>query len=506
MIPDLHPGEIFDQHYQLLRPLSTAGGTADVWLAIDLNTIDDSIQEGDDSFAQMKRPDETALKVAIKIYRPKNALDIEGVQRFRDEFTIVYNCHHSNLIQPTHYSIWQEIPYLVLPYCSNGSSELLIGQLTAAADIWKYVEDVASGLAYLHANNPPIIHQDIKPANVLIDDKRNYAITDFGISATRQHRQLYNTNSGTLAYMAPERFVDETPRAESDIYAFGVTLFEILTNSVPFGEEGGRNQPDGKVRLNYQGRKIPTDIKRLIEACLDKDITRRPTAAQIAEAAHRQQYPIRRRLLWPAIAVATLAILAAVLLYAPKPEATAEAIPDVDSLYRQAMIQIQTGKPTTVAQGMKDLEDIGNKYSYVPALYEVGRTYGMAINLDTARYNPLKKALRIRMGNRNVKEFIQNSSNVDWGGGSFYKYFAESTAANNKAYSCFSKILENEEAKYYNEKKYAAFCCACYDIFWTNDPHGARQKFDEAKRYAALTQDTILPQAIDDNYLVFLNN
>ena len=262
MLITLKPGDIFDKHYRLLRPLSTEGGTADVWLALDLNTIDDDIVEGEDSFAQARQTDDNGLKVAIKVYRPKNALDIEGVQRFRDEFTIVFNCHHSNLIQPTHFNIWQDIPYLVLPYCSNGSSELLIGQLTQPEDIWKYVGDVASGLAYLHANTPPIIHQDIKPANVLIDDKRNYAITDFGISSTQRQHHLYDNTSGTLAYMAPERFVDETPRAESDIYAFGVTLYELLTGQVPFGENGGMNQPDGKVQLNYFNKKIPADIKR----------------------------------------------------------------------------------------------------------------------------------------------------------------------------------------------------------------------------------------------------
>ena len=82
--------ELFDGRYKLLRPLSTDGGTADVWLAIDVNTIDSPL--GEDEYEKMEKGDDTGMLVAIKIYRPKNALDIEGEQRFRDEFKIVYEC------------------------------------------------------------------------------------------------------------------------------------------------------------------------------------------------------------------------------------------------------------------------------------------------------------------------------------------------------------------------------------------------------------------------------
>ena len=108
------PGNLFDGHYQLLRPLSTDGGTADVWLAIDVNTVDMS---ADANVAEQN----TGMLVAIKIYRPKNALDIDGEQRFREEFKIVYECRHENLLQPTSFSVFEGVPYLVLPYCKYGS-------------------------------------------------------------------------------------------------------------------------------------------------------------------------------------------------------------------------------------------------------------------------------------------------------------------------------------------------------------------------------------------------
>ena len=103
-------GELFDGRYKLLKTLSTDGGTADVWLAVDVNTIDNPELLGetrDDAYLE-----KSGMLVAIKIYRPKNALDIEGEQRFRDEYKIVHNCRHTNLLQPTNFSICGDTPYL----------------------------------------------------------------------------------------------------------------------------------------------------------------------------------------------------------------------------------------------------------------------------------------------------------------------------------------------------------------------------------------------------------
>ena len=219
--------------------------------------------------------------MAIKIYRPKNALDIDGEQRFRDEFKIVYECRHENLLQPTGFSIFNGVPYLVLPYCRKGSSEQLIGKQLSSDNIWKFILDVSSGLNRLHTNETPIIHQDIKPANILIDNNGDYAITDFGISSKRggEHGHYYDDeNSGTMAYMAPERFQENAvPMSQSDIWAFGATLYEILSGKVPFGEEGGKGQ------LNSSGAvmpiaNVPSDIQQLISDCLAIEPGNRPSA------------------------------------------------------------------------------------------------------------------------------------------------------------------------------------------------------------------------------------
>ena len=286
-------GDLFDGHYKLIDSLSTDGGSADVWLAIDVNTIDES---GDES---------TATKVAVKIYRPKNMIDIEGEYQFRSEFKKVFNCHHEHIIQPTYFNIYKEMPYLVLPYCPAGSSELLIGQFERKEDLWKYIYEVASGLAYLHDHNPQIIHQDIKPANVLIDDNGNYAITDFGISAEMGGTfvEEEDGSAGTFAYMAPERFIEGTPpMPESDIWALGATLYELVTGDAPFGNEGGGIQGKDTVIPPIK-QKIPDSIKELIYSCLAYDAKSRPSARSIVETVLKKRYSrTRKTVLFIAIA------------------------------------------------------------------------------------------------------------------------------------------------------------------------------------------------------------
>ncbi len=280
--------ELFDGHYRLIKLLSEEGGTADVWLAENYESVDTTFSEENDDVIRVEG---TGVLVAIKIYRPKNALDVEGEQSFKQEFKIIFNCHHANLIPTTDYSICDGMPYLVMPFCKNGSAEILVGKLSAPDDIWKFIFDTASGLEYLHACTPQIIHQDIKPGNILVDANGNYCITDFGISiksGIRDDQYLDNGSCGTTIYMPPERFEDEyVADASSDIWALGATIYELINGDVPFGSDGGNAQKKQKQvpSLNHD---VPKAIRTLVYSCLNADPTKRPSAHQIVEQARNK--------------------------------------------------------------------------------------------------------------------------------------------------------------------------------------------------------------------------
>lgn len=279
---------LFDGHYRLIKLLSTEGGTADVWLAENYESVDTRISEDSDDIV---RVDGTGVLVAIKIYRPKNILDVDGEQSFRAEFKTIFNCHHANLLPTTDYSICDGMPYLVMPFCENGSAESLIGNLNNEGDIWKFLADVSAGLSYLHSIDPKIIHQDIKPANILIDTNKNYCITDFGISiksGAEDERSLDNGNSGTTIYMPPERFNEGyVPDTSSDIWSLGATVYELLTGDVPFGNKGGAAQLEGE-RIPAIKNAISKRITKIVYACLDADPKKRPSAEYITEYARKK--------------------------------------------------------------------------------------------------------------------------------------------------------------------------------------------------------------------------
>jgi hypothetical protein len=157
-------------------------------------------------------------------------------------------------------------------------------------DAWRLLHDVASGLAWLHNMNPPVIHQDIKPDNVMIGENGDFMITDFGVSThlkstLRKSMSAAFSSAGTIAYMAPERFSkDNTPIMANDIYSLGATVYEMLTGDTPFGDDGGLIQMKGAAVPELKGE-YSNQIKAVINKCLKANPWERPTAEQLEKYA-----------------------------------------------------------------------------------------------------------------------------------------------------------------------------------------------------------------------------
>lgn len=260
---------VFADRYQFQRLLGR-GGFSEVWLAIDKMT---------------------SLEIAVKVYAPGQGMDTDGMKDFCKELSQVYNLNHTNLLKPQHVDNWEGMPYLVMTYCPQGSCHRMIGTMTEE-QIWKMLHDVASGLAYLHDQG--IIHQDIKPDNILVDPLGNYVITDFGISvqsrSTLRKSMNIASGSGTTAYMGPERFSkDPTPLKASDIWSLGATAYELLTGNVPFGEIGGGMQKSG-ADLPTIKQNISSELRMVLIKMLSLETWDRPSAEQLAKWAENPQY------------------------------------------------------------------------------------------------------------------------------------------------------------------------------------------------------------------------
>lgn len=260
---------LFAERYRLISLLGR-GGFSEVWLAND---------------------QWTGLNVAVKIYSPNQGMDADGLRDFSKELANVYTLNHSNLLKPQHVDSWQGMPYLIMAFCENGSCYKYVGQLKEA-DAWKFIADVASGLAYLHSRD--IIHQDIKPDNILIDGNGNYLITDFGISVQARstlRKSMSNASSGggTTAYMAPERFSkDPKPIKASDIWSLGATVYELITGRLPFGEVGGGLQLGG-ASIPTIDSPISATLRKTITRMLSEEPTQRPSASVLADWAQNPE-------------------------------------------------------------------------------------------------------------------------------------------------------------------------------------------------------------------------
>ena len=350
--------EPFDGRYRLLRLLSTEKKTSDAWLAADLDTLDpNDIDLNDESSAKL---------VVLKIYRLNVPLDQEGEEVFRERFKIVQECRHPNLITPEGVSVFEGMPYLVIPYCEAGSAGQLIGQAQTADSMRKFISDVASGLQRLHNNRPAIVHHNIKPSNILINGDNNFAITDFGITPMCHDK----------AYCAPECSNSRYKLSpQNDIWALGMTLCEVFT---------GNREPSLLSRL-------PSDIKNLILACLDSNPSKRPSAQEIVEMMKPKGKKKSRTGLIVTLSIAAVLILGIIIHFATKTHSD-------NPVYTYEQVEQMLGDQETALHGKHLLDSLVTTNDYM-AIFLMSRLYfDNSDSRDTAFYEQKWADMRANCG------------------------------------------------------------------------------------------------------------
>ena len=229
----LSNGQIIGGRYEIVKSIGE-GGMANVYLAND-KILD--------------------RKVAIKVLRGDLANDEKFIRRFQREAQSVANLSHPNIVEVYDVEEEEGQHYIVMEYIEGKTLKQLLqkrGSLTLS-EVIDIMLQLTDGLA--HAHDAYIIHRDIKPQNIMIQDDGLVKITDFGIAMALNATQLTQTNSvmGSVHYLPPEQANGKSSTIKSDIYSLGILMYELITGSVPFK---GDNAVE--IALKHLKEKIPS--------------------------------------------------------------------------------------------------------------------------------------------------------------------------------------------------------------------------------------------------------
>jgi serine/threonine-protein kinase len=277
--------------------------------------------------------------VAIKVLDERLASDETVRKRFeREALTAARLSGEAGIVTIFDVGEWNERPFIVMEYVRGGSLQdvLRTDGSQRPADTLRWLEQAARALD--HAHERGVVHRDVKPSNLLLDENRRVHVADFGVASAAGLDSLTQTGMviGTAGYLSPEQAQGLPATPASDRYALGVVAFELLAGERPFENDNSTAEAAAHVHapvpsLSGRARGIPRDVDRVFMRALAKDPGERFTSCQRFVAALRsafedaaattrvvalQSAPVRRRM-WPALLVLlALAGVAAGLLLA----------------------------------------------------------------------------------------------------------------------------------------------------------------------------------------------
>lgn len=240
--------KIICNRYKILDHLGT-GGMATVWLGYD--TILDR-------------------QVAIKTFKI-DANDEDAVKRFNREAKAVTSLSHPNIVSIYDVENEGEFYYLILEYVEGMTLKdyMVKNPRIPIETIVHIAKQIAAGLSHAHQNG--IIHRDIKPQNILMNENLTCKITDFGIARAYGDTTLTQTNQmlGTVYYLSPEQARGNVATAQSDIYSLGILIFEMITGQIPFKGESAvaialKHLQEELPDIDKYRENVPQSVKNIV--------------------------------------------------------------------------------------------------------------------------------------------------------------------------------------------------------------------------------------------------
>jgi serine/threonine-protein kinase len=226
-------------------------------------------------------------EMALKVLKPEIAAYKGTIERFKNELKLARKIAHKSICKMYDLNEEEKTPYITMEYVKGEDLKSFIrrkGKLSEEETI-AIAKQVCEGLAEAHALG--VIHRDLKPQNIMIGEKNNAKVMDFGIARSVEAPGITHTGMmiGTPDYISPEQAEGEEADQRSDIYALGVILYEMVTGSVPFkGDTAFSVALKHKAKLPSDPRKLNPELSenlsRLILICMEKDRQRRYQTAK----------------------------------------------------------------------------------------------------------------------------------------------------------------------------------------------------------------------------------
>jgi len=248
--------EYLKTKFEIIRSLGS-GGMAEIYLARDKNTH---------------------KLVAIKVLKSDKSFDVIAKERFKQEIKVIQEVYSSSIVKLLDYEWNDNIQYLVMEFVDGKTLKEYIHFKTRLSvdETVDLAKQMARGFFEIHQAG--IIHRDIKSQNIMVTDNGEIKIIDFGIALTDESQRMTKTGNiiASVQYIAPEILESYPPSIQTDIYAFGVILFEMLTGRVPFSEKtpedtarkhGSHVVPD----VNESFPNIPQSVANIVIKATAKD-------------------------------------------------------------------------------------------------------------------------------------------------------------------------------------------------------------------------------------------